>query len=64
MTDTTGPTPGQAPEDEHRVAEHGVSEHEHEGDGGEHETVEHGDHVDFVHDGHRHARHEDHYDEH
>ncbi|WP_022905849.1 hypothetical protein [Curtobacterium sp. B18] len=30
----------------------------------EHETVEHGDHVDFVHDGHRHARHEDHYDEH
>lgn len=26
--------------------------------------IQHGDHVDYVHDGHRHALHEDHYDEH
>lgn len=30
----------------------------------EHEMIHHEDHVDFVHDGHRHALHEDHYDEH
>lgn len=27
-------------------------------------VIQHGDHLDFVHDGHRHARHGDHYDEH
>jgi hypothetical protein len=27
-------------------------------------VVEHGDHVDYVHDGHRHVAHADHYDEH
>jgi hypothetical protein len=26
--------------------------------------VLHGDHLDYVHDGHRHAAHEGHYDEH
>jgi zinc transport system permease protein len=26
--------------------------------------VAHGDHLDYVHDGHRHAAHEGHYDEH
>ena len=26
--------------------------------------LEHGDHVDYLHDGHRHAAHEGHYDEH
>ena len=26
--------------------------------------IQHGDHLDYVHDGHRHARHGDHYDEH
>jgi hypothetical protein len=26
--------------------------------------VQHGDHVDYLHDGHRHAEHEGHYDEH
>jgi hypothetical protein len=26
--------------------------------------VPHGDHVDYVHDGHRHTAHGDHYDEH
>ncbi len=29
-----------------------------------HQTVVHGDHVDYLHDGHRHAGHETHYDEH
>ena len=29
-----------------------------------HRVVEHGDHVDYVHDGHRHVAHADHYDEH
>jgi zinc transport system permease protein len=26
--------------------------------------VPHGDHVDYIHDGHRHAAHDGHYDEH
>lgn len=30
----------------------------------EHEGVAHDDHVDYLHDGHRHAAHADHYDEH
>ncbi|MDQ3480087.1 MAG: metal ABC transporter permease, partial [Actinomycetota bacterium] len=29
-----------------------------------HPAVPHGDHVDYVHDGHRHAVHGEHYDEH
>ena len=29
-----------------------------------HVTIPHGDHVDFLHEGHRHAAHADHYDEH
>ncbi|MGP3533609.1 zinc transporter permease [Microbacterium sp. RD1] len=28
-----------------------------------HETVQHDDHVDYVHDGHKHAAHGEHYDE-
>ena len=43
----------------------------HEGDHGcdhgpdcDHETVQHGDHVDYVHEGHRHAAHDGHWDEH
>jgi hypothetical protein len=38
-------------------------DHEH-GPGCGHPAVEHGDHLDYVHDGHRHAPHEGHYDEH
>ena len=34
------------------------------GDDCGHESVLHGDHVDYVHDGHRHARHEGHWDDH
>lgn len=37
--------------------------HEHGDDCG-HPAVRHGDHVDYVHDAHRHAAHGDHYDEH
>ncbi len=40
-----------------------VHAHEH-GPGCGHEAVTHGDHVDYLHDGHRHAPHEGHYDEH
>jgi zinc transport system permease protein len=37
--------------------------HEH-GPGCGHPAVEHGDHVDYIHHGHRHAPHGGHYDEH
>lgn len=49
------------------AADHTVvpEEHEHEhGDDCGHLAVAHGDHVDYVHDGHRHAPHGEHYDEH
>ncbi len=45
----------------HRRAE--THDHEH-GPGCGHPTLTHGDHVDYVHDGHRHAPHEGHWDEH
>ena len=41
----------------------GRHDHEH-GPGCGHEPVLHGDHVDYLHDGHRHAAHQGHYDEH
>lgn len=44
----------------HSQAEH---RHEHGADCG-HEVVPHDDHVDYVHDGHRHAAHGAHYDDH
>jgi zinc transport system permease protein len=44
----------------HRVDDHG---HEH-GPACGHDAVQHGDHVDYVHDGHRHAVHGAHYDDH
>jgi zinc transport system permease protein len=49
-------------DDEHTAVpeDHG---HEHGSDCG-HPAVPHGDHVDYVHDGHRHAVHGSHYDEH
>jgi zinc transport system permease protein len=49
------PPAEQAVEEPHR--------HEH-GPGCGHIAVEHGDHVDYIHDGHRHAVHGGHYDEH
>ncbi|MDZ5078330.1 zinc transporter permease [Nesterenkonia sp. HG001] len=48
---------------DHKTAEHTVEEHQH-GENCGHEAVPHEDHVDYVHDGHRHAAHGDHYDEH
>ncbi len=51
--------------DPHQVAGHTDDEHPHEhGDDCGHPAVRHGDHVDYVHDGHRHAPHGEHYDEH
>ena len=51
--------------DQHEVAGHTDDEHPHEhGDDCGHPAVRHGDHVDYVHDGHRHAPHGEHYDEH
>jgi zinc transport system permease protein len=49
------PPEEQAVEEQHR--------HQH-GPGCGHLAVEHGDHVDYIHDGHRHAVHGGHYDEH
>ncbi len=46
---------------EHETAD--AHAHEHGPDCG-HVAVRHGDHVDYVHDGHRHAVHGEHYDEH
>jgi zinc transport system permease protein len=49
------------PEAHTTVPEQHVHEH---GDDCGHVAVRHGDHVDYVHDGHRHAPHGGHYDEH
>ncbi len=47
------------------VLERAGEPHQHtHGPGCGHPAVEHGDHVDYLHDGHRHAPHADHYDEH
>lgn len=50
-----------APHDHAGADEHAHHEH---GPGCGHPAVEHGDHVDYIHDGHRHAPHGGHYDEH
>ena len=52
------------------IEDHGQHEHEeaepHDDrhDPASHTMIQHGDHIDYVHDGHRHYRHGDHYDEH
>jgi hypothetical protein len=43
--------------------EHPDHRHVHR-DGCGHVAVPHGDHVDYLHDGHRHASHEAHWDDH
>ncbi|WP_209022024.1 metal ABC transporter permease [Nocardioides sp. 503] len=44
---------------------HDAAQHDHDhGPACGHAAIPHGDHVDYVHDGHRHAPHEQHYDEH
>jgi zinc transport system permease protein len=53
-------------DDDDLVAPHTVTEnhpHRH-APGCGHPAVRHGDHTDFIHEGHRHAAHADHYDEH
>lgn len=54
------PDPGDPGQHETVGEPHG---HAH-GPGCGHPAVEHGDHVDYLHDGHRHAAHGSHYDEH
>ena len=45
--------------------QHDAADHEHaHGEACGHDTVQHGDHIDYLHDGHRHAEHAGHYDEH
>jgi zinc transport system permease protein len=48
----------------HRARTHPEDHHHEHGPGCGHEAVAHGDHVDYVHDGHRHAVHGAHYDDH
>jgi zinc transport system permease protein len=53
-------------DDEELVTPHTITEshpHRH-APGCGHPAVQHGDHTDFIHEGHRHAVHADHYDEH
>ncbi len=53
-------------DDDELIAPHVITEghpHQHEPGCG-HPAVQHGDHTDFIHEGHRHAAHADHYDEH
>jgi zinc transport system permease protein len=60
------PLPDSMDDDDELVAPHTVTEshpHRHEPGCG-HPAVQHGDHTDFIHEGHRHAVHADHYDEH
>ena len=57
----TEPFDDDVPEDHHDVSEGHT--HRHGQDCG-HVAVPHGDHVDYLHDGHRHAPHGRHYDEH
>jgi zinc transport system permease protein len=57
----------RAPFAELEPVQHVVTEEEHPHVHGEdcgHPAVPHGDHIDYVHDGHRHAAHGSHYDEH
>ncbi|HEX4190424.1 MAG TPA: iron chelate uptake ABC transporter family permease subunit [Marmoricola sp.] len=55
------PYPVDVPPDPQPVEEPHDHEHRH---GCGHLAVEHGDHIDYIHDGHRHAVHGGHYDEH
>jgi zinc transport system permease protein len=55
--------PFEMPEPPEEQAVEGNHRHQH-GPGCGHVAVEHGDHVDYIHDGHRHAVHGGHYDEH
>ena len=59
--------PFDEPHADHHTVAHTVTWEDHTHAHGEdcgHPAVRHGDHVDYVHDGHRHASHGGHYDEH
>ena len=56
-------TPSPDAPDAPDAPDHENHPHEH-GPGCGHEAGEHGDPVDYTHDGHRHAKHDDHWDEH
>jgi zinc transport system permease protein len=59
--------PFDEPDVDHHTVAHTLVEDDHRHAHGEdcgHPAVRHGDHVDYVHDGHRHASHGGHYDEH
>lgn len=57
--------PFDDPVHEHDVSEdHGHEDGHRHGEDCGHVAVPHGDHVDYLHDGHRHAEHGRHYDEH
>lgn len=65
----TAPFPAVPPLDspEHDAHSHEMTPEDHahvHGNDCGHPAVRHGDHVDYVHDGHRHAPHGEHYDEH
>ena len=51
------------PATEEDAGDHVIA-HEESHDPADHLAIQHGDHVDYLHDGHRHAPHGDHYDEH
>lgn len=55
--------PFEMPEPPEPQAVEGNHRHAH-GPGCGHVAIEHGDHIDYIHDGHRHAVHGGHYDEH
>lgn len=55
--------PFEMPEPPEPQAVEGTHRHAH-GPGCGHVAIEHGDHIDYIHDGHRHAVHGGHYDEH
>ena len=57
----TEPFDDEGPDDHHDVSEGHTHQH---GEDCGHVAVPHGDHVDYLHDGHRHAPHGRHYDEH
>jgi zinc transport system permease protein len=55
--------PFEMPEPPDEQVVEGNHHHQH-GPGCGHVAVEHGDHIDYLHDGRRHAEHGEHYDEH
>lgn len=51
-------------QEQHEEEDHVICEEPPHSHDGYHVAIQHGDHVDYLHDGHRHAPHGDHFDEH